>query len=115
MFVVLTAINSKKLEKLAGLFTAILIALYLSVEVNLSGMSLNPARSSASALVAMHGEALWVYFAAPIFAMLTATEAYIRFQKSRNTACAKLHHANDKRCIFCDKQIPTYPVEQAAQ
>lgn len=114
MFVVLAAINSKKLEKLAGLFSGLLIALYLSVEVSLSGMSLNPARSFASAAVALHWEALWVYFTAPILAMLIAAEAYRRFQKEQNAACAKLHHANDKRCIFCDKEIPQVPMEQPA-
>ncbi len=114
MFVVLASINSKKLEKLTGLFSGLLIALYLSVEVNLSGMSLNPARSSASAIVALHWGALWVYFAAPVLAMLAATEVYTRFQKKQSTACPKLHHANDRRCIFCDKAIPTYPVEQPA-
>jgi aquaporin Z len=32
--------------------------------------------------------------------MLAAAEAYLRLPGAREVWCAKLHHDNDKRCIF---------------
>jgi aquaporin Z len=35
--------------------------------------------------------------------MLLAAETYRRFHRTKPVLCAKLHHENDKRCIFrCD-------------
>ncbi len=96
MLVVLVAMNSGRLEKLVGLFTGVLIALYLAVETPLSGMSLNPARTFGSALAARHWAALWLYFVAPTVAMLLAAELYLRASKRRSLAG------------------PVYPVDAAA-
>ena len=64
------------------------------------GMSMNPARTFGSALVAQLWTALWIYFTGPPLGMLAAAEVY-RWQKGGHTVlCAKLHHHNDKRCIF---------------
>jgi hypothetical protein len=38
-----------------------------------------------------------------ILGMLSAAEAYVRIKGHRGLACAKLHHQNTKRCIFCGK------------
>ena len=54
MLVLLLVINSKQLERLAGLFAGSLIAVYLIFETPYSGMSLNPARSFGSAFAANH-------------------------------------------------------------
>jgi aquaporin Z len=35
--------------------------------------------------------------------MLAAAEVYVRTKGGQSVACAKLHHDNDKRCIFCGK------------
>jgi aquaporin Z len=32
--------------------------------------------------------------------MLLAAEAYVRLAGARGIRCAKLHHENDRRCIF---------------
>jgi aquaporin Z len=66
-------------------------------------MSMNPARTFASAVPAQHWTALWVYFTAPLIGMLSAAEVYVRGRGARRVACAKLHHENNKRCIFCGK------------
>lgn len=76
MLVLLLVINSKKTEKLAGLCAGILIALYLMFESTYSGMSLNPARTFASAFAAREWTGLWIYFAAPCLAMLLACEVF---------------------------------------
>jgi aquaporin Z len=64
-------------------------------------MSMNPARSFASALPANLWTDFWVYLTAPFFGMLLAAECYLRFPGARRVLCAKLHHGNDQRCIFC--------------
>jgi aquaporin Z len=77
-----------------------LIALYITFETPLSGMSMNAARTLGSALGASRYTALWVYFLAPLLGMLLAAEVYLRAVGSRGVHCAKLHHENRYRCIF---------------
>jgi aquaporin Z len=101
MSVVLTASNTAHLARYTGLFAGALVATYISLEAPLSGMSLNPARSMASALPAHVWTALWIYFAAPPLGMLLAAQLYLQRKGAQAVVCAKLHHHNDKRCIFC--------------
>ena len=70
------------------------------VEAPLSGMSMNPARSFASALPAHLWTDFWVYLTAPLLGMLLAAECYVRFPGAHRILCAKLHHHNNERCIF---------------
>jgi aquaporin Z len=84
-----------------GVFAGLLVCAYITFEAPISGMSLNPARSLASALPAMDFTALWLYFVAPPVGMLLAAEAHQRAR--RPLGCAKYHHDNPQRCIFCDK------------
>ena len=100
MTVVLTISNTKQLARWTGLFAGALIAIYISLESPLSGMSMNPARTFASALGAHLWTSLWIYFAAPLMGMLLAAETYKRVKGSPAVACAKLHHVNNQRCIF---------------
>ena len=62
-------------------------------------MSLNPARSFASAMLAQLWTGFWIYLTAPLLGMLLAAEVHQRSSASA-VPCAKLHHANDRRCIF---------------
>jgi aquaporin Z len=100
MLMVLTVSNKRSLNALTGLFAGCLVAAYISLEAPLSGMSMNPARTFASALPAHLWTAFWVYFTAPPLGMLLAGEVYIRVKGLKQVYCAKLHHQNDKRCIF---------------
>jgi len=45
-------------------------------------------------------DAAWVCFTAPPLGMLLAAEAYARSRGASAVWCAKLHHHNDRRCIF---------------
>ena len=63
-------------------------------------MSMNPARTFGPALYAADWHALWIYFIAPTFGMLAGAELFIRTRGGDAPYCAKLHHANDQRCIF---------------
>jgi aquaporin Z len=109
MAVILMVSNNPRIHKFTGVCAGILVATYITVEAPISGMSMNPARTFASAVPGNHWNALWIYFTAPLIGMLSAAEMYVRIKGHRGLACAKLHHQNTKRCIFCGKPaIQTY-------
>lgn len=108
MLVVLHVSNHPRLAKMTGIFAGALVAIYIMFEAPLSGMSMNPARTFGSAFPGKIWTALWVYFTAPIIGMLAAAQVYVAMKSTRSVACAKLHHQNNKRCIFCGK--PEEPV-----
>lgn len=108
MFTVLWFTNRPHLNRWTGVVLASLLVLFLLLEAPLSGMSLNPARSFASATSAWVWTAEWVYFAAPLIGMSLAAAAYQRLSSARRVLCAKLHHDNHERCIFrCSYPVPT--------
>jgi aquaporin Z len=82
------------------MFAGVLVATYITIESPISGMSMNPARTFSSAIGARVWMSLWIYFVAPPLGMLLAAEVYRRLSASPGIACAKLHHHNNKRCIF---------------
>jgi len=100
MLVVLMVSNTQSLNVWTGLFAGALVATYIVIEAPLSGMSMNPARSFASALPAHLWTSFWIYLIAPPLGMLLAAEVYVRTKGVRRVFCAKLHHHNDARCIF---------------
>jgi aquaporin Z len=100
MSTVLIASNTDRLARFTDLFAGILVATYITVEAPLSGMSMNPARTFGSAVGARTWAFLWIYFTAPPLGMLLAAEVYRRVKGADAALCAKLHHQNDKRCIF---------------
>lgn len=102
--VVLHVSNNEKISHFTGIFIGVLVMLYITFEAPLSGFSINPARTFASALPANVWNGIWIYFTAPPLGMLLAAEAYIFLKGRQNTGCAKLHHKNNKPCIFCKYQ-----------
>jgi aquaporin Z len=100
MLTVLFVSNHRRLAPVTGLFAGCLVAAYISLEAPLSGMSMNPARTFASAVPAGIWTAFWVYLIAPLLGMLFAAEVYVRTKSLQQIYCAKLHHQNAKRCIF---------------
>jgi len=99
MLTILFATNAEKLARYTPYFVGALFATYIAFETPLSGMSMNPARTFGSAFRADHWHAIWIYFTAPTLGMLCAGEVFLRAHGSA-PCCAKLHHANNKRCIF---------------
>src|SRR5262249_23579322 len=97
--VLLTTARVPRLAPFTGLLAGGLVAMYIAVEAPLSGMSLNPARSFASALIARHWTGFWIYLSAPVLGMLLAAELH-RMSAAAEVPCAKLHHNNSRRCIF---------------
>jgi aquaporin Z len=100
MTLVLHVSNTKKLARFTGVFAGIMVAAYISIEAPYSGMSMNPARTFASAFPARLWTAWWIYFTAPLLGMLFAAELYLQQHSIHKIFCAKLHHYNNKRCIF---------------
>jgi aquaporin Z len=100
MSVVLRVSNAAQLARYTPLFAGALVATYITLEAPLSGMSMNPARTFGSALAAQLWTSLWIYFTAPPLGMLAAAEVYRRQKGAHAVSCAKLHHHNDRRCIF---------------
>jgi aquaporin Z len=104
MTVILTASNRDRLAPYTGLFAGLLVATFISMEAPLSGMSMNPARTVGSGFWAHDWTAVWIYFTAPPIGMLLAAELYLYRHGPAAVFCAKLHHRNAQRCIFCEFQ-----------
>jgi aquaporin Z len=108
MLMVLVFTNRARLAPFTGLAAGVLVAIYITIEAPLSGMSMNPARSFASAAPARQWSDLWLYFAAPLLGMLTAAEVVARTVGRGRIRCAKLQHVLDQRCIHCGYSPPSH-------
>jgi aquaporin Z len=107
MLTVLAVSNHRRLAPLTGLLAGLLVWVYITVEAPLSGMSMNPARTFGSALLARDYAGLWIYFTAPPIGMLLAAELFTRRYGMRRVLCAKLHHPATGPCIFgCGASAP---------
>ena len=100
MLMVLVVSNQPSINRWTGVFAGGLVGIYIAVEAPLSGMSMNPARTFASALSAQHWTDYWLYLIAPLSGMLLAAKCYVRTHGIHQVLCAKLHHHNNSRCIF---------------
>lgn len=100
MLAVLILSNAARLARLTPFVVGALIAVYITIEEPLSGMSMNPARTFGPAVFAQVWDAVWVYFTAPPLGMLLAAEAFVRSRGREAVWCAKLHHGTDQGCIF---------------
>jgi aquaporin Z len=100
MLTVLYTTNRIALMRYTGLFAALLLALYVTFESPLSGTSMNPARTVASALPSGEWHGLWIYLVAPLIGMLAAADTYRLLTGRSIVWCAKLNHITHRRCIF---------------
>ena len=100
MITVLLVTNHESLARYTPYFVGSLYAVNITFETPLSGMSMNPARTFGPAVYGGYWHTLWIYFIAPTVGMLAAAETFLRIRRGVAPHCAKLHHANDERCIF---------------
>ena len=99
MTAVLAVSSRPRLEAFTGLLAGALVAIYITLEAPISGMSMNPARTLASALPASTWTGFWIYLTAPPLGMLVAAEFHRR-RGAPAPPCAKLRHDRAGRCIF---------------
>lgn len=99
MTMVLHTTSSERWKRYTGVLAGGLVAMFIVVTAPVSGMSMNPARTVASAVVANHWMSVWVYFTAPLAGMLLAAETFVRRRGPEAAPCGKIMHADP--CIFC--------------
>ena len=100
MIAVLFSANSRTWSRRTPYLGGALVALFITFEAPLSGMSMNPARTFASAVAAGEWTGIWIYFSAPVLGMLSAAALHRLVPGTRRIYCAKLHHHNTQRCLF---------------
>ena len=114
MLVVLRFSSTPTLREFTGCAAALMVALFITLAAPCSGMSINPARTLASAIPSQVWTAVWVYLLAPPLGMLAAAELH-RWQSGGVLRhCAKLCHDNRTRCIHCG-YTPSEGPAKAAQ
>src|ERR1700694_896215 len=101
MLTVLLLSASARLARFTGLAAGCLVTTYISFEEPLSGMSMNPARTFASAAPGMLWQHVWIYLTAPLLGMLAGAQLFLAVRGARRLACAKLLHPAEARCIHC--------------
>jgi aquaporin Z len=101
MLMILASSASARFAKYTGVLAGALVATWITIEAPLSGMSMNPARTIASAVPARLWDSFWIYLTAPVIGMQLGAVAH-RLALGRNPAgCAKLQHGARQRCIHC--------------
>lgn len=104
MSVILQVSNQNALARFTGVFAGVMVALFITFEAPVSGMSMNPARSFASTVFSGSWKTLWIYFTAPVLGMLAAAEVYLRLRGWASLVCAKLYHPKTGPChFFCGR------------
>ena len=100
-------------SRLTGVAAGTLVALFITFEAPYSGMSMNPARTLASALLGGDFTAIWIYFVAPPSGMLAAALAYVA--RSGAVRCGRLNHTGSAPCIFncAYGPVPPAPLQNA--
>jgi aquaporin Z len=96
---VMTVNRAPRWAPYSGGFAAALVALFITFEAPLSGMSLNPARSFASAVVAGSFRFFWIYLSAPTLGMLLGVELQRRLEARHARLCGKLNHSETVACF----------------
>jgi aquaporin Z len=108
MGVVLWFSNRPALASYTSYLVGILITLYVLFFAPVSGFSINPARTTGSAVFADVWTAAWLYFTAPLLGMMCAAEVYLRIYGPAGILCAKLHPDAKYPCPF----ICHYPLHR---
>jgi aquaporin Z len=100
MGAVLWTSNRPSLSACTSYFVGILITFYVLLFAPISGFSINPARTTASAVFSNVWTAIWLYFSAPLLGMFFSAEVYLRTQGRDRILCAKLQPDPRYECPF---------------
>lgn len=112
MLVVLWFSNRPPFAQYTSYLVGVLIMFYVFVFAPVSGFSINPARTTGSAVFADVWTAVWLYFVAPVLGMMTSAEIYLRVYGKESVLCAKLHPDPNYPCPFiCHFPLHRHPAE----
>jgi aquaporin Z len=100
MGVVLWISNQPSIAKYTSYCVGVLIAFYVVFFAPVSGFSINPARTTGSAVFAGVWTAGWLYFVAPLLGMTGSAEVYLRIYGADRILCAKLDPDSKYPCPF---------------
>ncbi len=100
MGVVLAVSNRPRIAKYTSYCVGSLIVVYVVLFAPVSGFSINPARTVASAVFASLWTGWWLYFLAPQIGMLFAADVHERLWGTEHILCAKLHPDAAYPCPF---------------
>lgn len=100
MAVVLWFSNRTALARYTSYLVGILIVFYILLFAPVSGFSINPARTTGSAIFAQVWTEWWVYFVAPVLGMMIAAEIHLRVYGAGKILCAKLYPDPGYPCPF---------------
>lgn len=108
MMLVLTCTSRPALTRFTGVCAGIFVALCIAVEAPLSGMSMNPARTLGTNVLAGATGSLWIYFIAPTLGMQLAALVFSTFIARRvrtprsitSVGCPRLYHPSHVPCRF---------------
>lgn len=101
MATILICVSSPRLMRFTALAIGVLVDVLIIIEAPLSGTSMNPARTLASAVPGMMWQHIWVYLAGPPLGMFVAAQLHKHSLKNAEYGCAKLLHPPNVRCIHC--------------
>lgn len=93
MLAVLFLNHFQRLAPYTGWFVGLLIASFVTFEAPLSGMSINPARTFGSAVLANLWTGWWIYYTAPIAGMLLGVIISRLVARDSELLCARLNHS----------------------
>jgi aquaporin Z len=97
-------LHKKNLTSFTGLAVGILIAAIVYFTANITGSSMNPARSFGPALIEGDFSFLWIYLIAPLTGSTLAASVQLKKDTGHVPLCAKLNHQKEgcsyKGCKF---------------
>jgi aquaporin Z len=111
MLSVLVVSSHSRLSPHTGLVAGLLVWAFIAIESPVSGMSMNPARTLGSSLLAWDFTGLWIYFTAPPLGMAAAAEVFVRRAGIHRVMCAKLQHGSGA-CVFGCTPLRAHEIEQ---
>lgn len=91
LLIAVLVVNNSKWAKYTGFVAGTLVFLFIWLEAPLSGMSINPARSFGSAIVANNWTSFWLYLIAPIGGMQMAAYIYRKIYFNAKGECKSMN------------------------
>jgi aquaporin Z len=102
LFTLLLICSNSKYASYTGIVAGILVALFITLEAPFSGMSINPARTLASAWPSGIWDGWWIYLLAPTGGMMCAGilyRAWYRAVHQGNCLSMTFHLSGSKNCV----------------